>query len=127
VGGVGPEKAGDFVRSASWHSLRQLMLLRNIAIVGQTFAIVVVHELFAIPLPVIALISLTGLLVLFNLATTSWRLQRPSPVTDLEVLAQVVVDIGALTALLYLSGGATNPFVGMFLIPLTIAAASARE
>ena len=123
VGGIGPEKAGDFVRSASWHSLRQLMLLRNIAIVGQTFAIMVVHELFAIPLPVIALISLTGLLVLFNLATTSWRLQRPSPVTDLEVLAQVVVDIGALTALLYLSGGATNPFVGMFLIPLTIAAA----
>ena len=123
MGGVGPERAGDLGRSASWHSLRQLMLLRNIVIVGQTFAIVVVHELFAVPLPLIALISLAGLLVLFNLATTLWRLKRPSPVTDLEVLAQIVVDIGALTALLYLSGGATNPFVGMFLVPLTIAAA----
>ena len=123
MGGVGPEKAGVLVRSASWHSLRQLMLLRNIVIVGQTFAIVVVHELFAVPLPLIALISLTGLLVLFNLATTFWRLQQPQPVTDLEVLAQIVVDIGALAALLYLSGGATNPFVGLFLIPLTIAAA----
>jgi two-component system sensor histidine kinase RegB len=99
------------------------MLLRNIAIVGQTLAIIVVHELFAVPLPLIALISLTGVLVLLNLAATFWRLQRPSPVTDLEVLAQIVVDIGALTALLYLSGGATNPFVGMFLMPLTIAAA----
>jgi len=50
VGGVGPEKAGDFVRSASWHSLRQLMLLRNIAIVAQTFAIIIViHELFNRP------------------------------------------------------------------------------
>ena len=123
MGGVGPERASDFVRSASSHSLRQLMLLRNIAIVGQTFAIVVVHELFAVPLPLIALISLAGLLVLFNLATTFWRLQQLQPVTDLEVLAQIVVDVGALAALLYLSGGATNPFVGLFLIPLTIAAA----
>ena len=123
MGGVGPEKAGDLVRSASWHSLRQLMLLRNIAIVGQTFAIILVHELFAVPLPLMALISLAGLLVLFNLATTFWRLQQPQPVTDLEVLAQIVVDVGALAALLYLSGGATNPFVGLFLIPLTIAAA----
>ena len=51
MGGVGPGKAGDFVRSASWHSLRQLMLLlRNIAIVAQTFAIIVViHELFNRP------------------------------------------------------------------------------
>lgn len=46
VGGVGPVKAGDFVRSASWHGLRRLLLLRNIAIVGRAFAIVVViHEL----------------------------------------------------------------------------------
>ena len=39
------------------------------------------------------------------------------------MLTQIVVDVGALAALLYLSGGATNPFVGLFLIPLTIAAA----
>jgi len=99
------------------------MLLRNIAIVGQTFAIAVVHEFFAVPSPLIALVSVAGLLVLFNLATTSWRLRQPRPVTDLEVFAQIVVDICALTALLYLSGGATNPFVGMFLVPLAIAAA----
>jgi two-component system sensor histidine kinase RegB len=99
------------------------MLLRNIAIVGQVLAIAVVHEFFAVPSPLTALLSVAGLLVLFNFATTAWRLRQPSPVTDLEVFAQIVVDVGALTVLLYLSGGATNPFVGMFLMPLTIAAA----
>jgi two-component system sensor histidine kinase RegB len=103
--------------------LRQLMLLRNIAIGGQTFAIAVVHEFFAAPSPLITLLSVAGLLVLFNFATTAWRLRQPRPVTDLEVFAQIVVDVGALSALLYLSGGATNPFAGMFLMPLTIAAA----
>ncbi len=115
---------GGIVQSAPWQSLRQLMLLRNVAIVGQTFAIALVHEFFAAPSPLAVLVSVSGLLVLFNLATTSWRLRQPRPVTDLEVLAQIVVDIGALTTLLYLSGGATNPFAGMFLMPLVIAAAS---
>ena len=50
MGGVAPGKTGEFVRSASSHSLRQLMLLRNIAIVAQTFAIIVIiHELFDRP------------------------------------------------------------------------------
>jgi len=100
------------------------MLLRNVAIVGQTFAIALVHEFFAAPSPLAALVFVAGFLVLFNLATTSWRLRQPRPVTDVEVLAQVLVDVGALTALLYLSGGAANPFAGMFLMPLVIAAAS---
>ena len=115
---------GARLETPPWRSLRQLMLLRNIAIAGQMFAIAVVHEFFAVPSPLIALLSVAGLLVLLNFATTAWRLRQPRPVTDLEVFAQIVVDVGALTALLYLSGGATNPFVGTFLMPLTIAAAS---
>jgi two-component system sensor histidine kinase RegB len=39
------------------------------------------------------------------------------------VLGQIVADIGALTVLLHFTGGATNPFIGAFLVPLTIAAA----
>jgi two-component system sensor histidine kinase RegB len=121
---VVPEETSDLVQAAPWQSLRRLMLLRNIAIAGQTFAIAVVHEFFAVPSPLAVLVSVAGLLVLLNLAATSWRLRQPRPVTDLEVLAQVLVDVGALTALLYLSGGAANPFAGMFLMPLAIAAAS---
>src|SRR5690606_14448600 len=45
------------------------------------------------------------------------------PVSNLEFFAQLLIDIFALTALLYLSGGSTNPFISLYLLPLTIAAA----
>jgi two-component system sensor histidine kinase RegB len=120
--GKGPG-TGGFIQAASRHNLRQLMLLRNIAIVGQTLAILLADGFLAIPLPMAALASVTGFQVLFNLATF-WRLQRSWPVTDLELLTQINVDIAALTVLLYFSGGATNPFVGLFLVPVTITAAT---
>lgn len=105
------------------HNLRQLILLRNIAIVGQAITVIVVDRGFDIPLPMAALASVTGCLLLVNLATF-WRMQQSWPVTDPEVLGQILVDIVALTLLLYFSGGATNPFVGLFLVPVTIAAAN---
>src|SRR5690606_25776034 len=39
-----------------------------------------------------------------------------------EFFAQLVADALILTLLLYLSGGATNPFVSYYLVPITIAA-----
>jgi two-component system sensor histidine kinase RegB len=111
------------VQGMPWHNLRQLMLLRNFTIVAQIFGIAAVDRGVLIPLPLPALASVTGFLVLFNL-WTFWRLQRPWPARELEVLSQVVVDIGALTALLYFSGGAANPFAGLFLVPLAITAVS---
>jgi two-component system sensor histidine kinase RegB len=103
--------------------LRQLVLLRNFMIVAQIFAILAVDRGFAIPLPPAALTCVTVFLVLFNLGTF-WRLQRPWSASELELLGQVVVDIGALALLLYFSGGATNPFAVLFVMPLAISAAS---
>ncbi len=68
------------------------------------------------------LASIVGLLAGVNLFTW-WRLSRPWPVTDPELFAQIAVDVLTLGALLYFSGGSTNPFVSLFLLPLTITAA----
>lgn len=54
---------------------------------------------------------------------TYWRLQQAWPVTDLEYFGQLLFDIIGLTTLLYFSGGANNPFVSYYLVPLTISAA----
>jgi two-component system, sensor histidine kinase RegB len=66
-----------------------------------------------------------GTLVIFTVLNviTFWRLKQAWPVTDLEYFIQLLVDVLALTALLYFSGGATNPFVSYYLVPLTICAA----
>ncbi|MGH8346486.1 MAG: ATP-binding protein, partial [Pseudomonas sp.] len=47
---------------------------------------------------------------------TSW------PVTELEYALQLACDLFIHSALLYFSGGSTNPFVSYYLVPLTIAA-----
>ena len=52
-----------------------------------------------------------------------WRLSNKWPVTDQEYLLHLLVDLSLLTALLYFSGGATNPFVSYYLVPLSISAA----
>ena len=52
------------------------------------------------------------------------RLRRKLPVSSVEFFAQLMVDVFALTALLYFSGGSTNPFISLYLLPLTIAAAA---
>jgi two-component system sensor histidine kinase RegB len=56
-------------------------------------------------------------------AFTFWRLRKPWPVTDGEFFGQLLVDAGSLSLLLYCSGGATNPFVSYYLVPLAIAGA----
>jgi two-component system sensor histidine kinase RegB len=114
-----------FIQAASRHNLRQLMLVRNIAIAGQVVVVLVVAGCLRVPLPIAELASVTGFLVVFNLAAL-WRLKRPWAVTELEVLGQILVDVAAITALLYFSGGTTNPFAGLYLVPVTIAAASLR-
>jgi len=50
------------------------------------------------------------------------RLRSGSEVGNREFLAHLSIDVGALSGLIYLTGGASNPFVLLFLLPVTIAA-----
>lgn len=103
--------------------LRQLVLLRAIAIAGQIITVAFVNGALDIPLPLAPLAAGIGFLALFNLAT--WlRLGLRRPVSDGELFAQILVDVGVLTVLLYFTGGAANPFAAMYVLPLTVAAAA---
>ena len=53
---------------------------------------------------------------------TWWRLRHPMPVSDIELLMQLLLDMGVLSVLFYKAGGYTNPFVWMYLLPLIVAA-----
>ncbi len=109
-----PVLAGD--------NLRQLVLFRTIAITGQIITVAFVHGSLEIPLPLFALAGAIGFLALFNLAT--WlRLRLPGPVSERELFMQMLVDVAIFTALLYFTGGATNPFAGMYVLSLAVAAA----
>lgn len=101
--------------------LRRLFVLRVYAVAGQAAAIGIVHYGLEIPLPLVPMGAVVGLLALFNLAT--WvRLRQPWPITALEFFAHLLADVAALTLLLFYSGGSTNPFASLYLLPIIIAA-----
>lgn len=111
-----------FVQGSARHNLRQLVVMRNIAITAQTLTVLVAHKALDMALPLWAMGLTILALLLFNLKT--WlRLSTTEPVTDRELLFQLLVDVAALSLLLAMAGGGTNPFIGMLLLPLAITAA----
>ncbi|MGU7783387.1 ATP-binding protein [Burkholderia sp. PU8-34] len=103
-------------------NLSHLFWLRNLAIIGQLVTIGVVQTYFGVHLPLPAMLMVIALEIVFN-ALTWVRVLRARPETNFELLGQLWVDLGALSALLFLSGGTTNPFVSLYLPSLAIAAA----
>lgn len=104
-------------------NLWRLFMLRNIAIVVQSMTMAGVYYGLDIDLALTQMVSIIVVLTLVN-ALTWLRLKQPWPVTDIEFFAQLLVDVMALTALLFYSGGSANPFVSLYLLPLIIAAAT---
>ncbi|KVC26430.1 ATP-binding protein [Burkholderia pseudomultivorans] len=103
-------------------NLSHLFWLRNLAIIGQLVTIGVVQTYFGVHLPLPAMLMVIALEIVFN-GLTWVRVLRARPETNFELLGQLWVDLGALSALLFLSGGTTNPFVSLYLPSLAIAAA----
>ncbi|MDA7414790.1 ATP-binding protein [Xenophilus arseniciresistens] len=102
-------------------NLQQLIQLRWIAVFGQIVTIEVVHYGFGIAIPLQQMLAVLAALIGFNvLSLLRWRTRRP--VTSAELLVGLLVDVGMLTAQLYLSGGAANPFVFLYLLQVILAA-----
>ncbi|MFV0276863.1 MAG: ATP-binding protein [Parahaliea sp.] len=102
--------------------MRSLLAIRTIALLGQagvmTWVVLTGHyseHTRALGLILLALILVT--------AVSMWRTTRPWPVSQAEFLAQLLVDVFGWTALMYCAGGADNPFVSYFIVPLAVAAA----
>jgi two-component system, sensor histidine kinase RegB len=107
--------------SAARQNLRQLSIIRNIALGGQLLALLFFSQIQDIGLPVITLsvvLALYGIVI----AATWWRSFQSPAITEPEFFSHLLIDILFFTALLYFSGGASNPFVSYYLVPISIAA-----
>ena len=106
------------------HHLRQLTTIRYIALGGQTLALLIVA--FAYPIDRLPISLLSGITVIFAILNTLtlWRTRQKKPISEREFFGHLMLDIVGLTILLYFSGGATNPFISYFLVPVSIAAAT---
>jgi two-component system sensor histidine kinase RegB len=101
--------------------MQRLLWLRGMLLAVLALALPLAALGFGIALPwgwMLAVAATTAALTLH----AGLRLRRQVAVTERALFAQLLVDVGALSALLYLSGGPSNPFVSLYLLPLVIAA-----
>src|SRR5512142_1112374 len=111
-----------FASQTGHHHLRRLVALRGITIAAQCAVLALARMALDIQLPWLPLFATVAALLLLELLT--WlRLRSGRPVGNAELFAQLCADVLALAVLIYFSGGSTNPFISLFLLPLVIAAA----
>ena len=105
--------------SASIYNLWRLFLLRILMILVALAGIGIARYVLHMHLSLASLFVVISGLVLFNIVV--WlRTRSAASVTDNEIFFQLLVDVCALAAILYFTGGATNPFIILFIFPLAI-------
>lgn len=109
---------------ASRLNLWCLVLIRVLVLALQvtSVALCYVYKLFDLPWEILivtfAASIILCILTVIRLNYISW------PISDIEYTIQLSYDLTIHCILLYCTGGATNPFVSYFLVPVTIAAAT---
>jgi two-component system, sensor histidine kinase RegB len=131
---LSPLRASDVPSGSLWlaggentarQGLRLLGVLRLLAPLTQGLTMLVAAQMLHVHLPERALWLLLGVQVL--LAALTWaRLAWGPRVGALELMVQVHVDILMFTAVLYFTGGASNPFAPLFVLPMAITASAQR-
>lgn len=105
--------------------IQVIIALRSIAITIQLLLILFVNLGLAYQLPWTPLVSVISLEILFTLSSYLYYHHNhlsEKKSSQKAILIQISADIIFLSLLLFFSGGATNAFVSLLLIPIAIAA-----
>ncbi|MSU89437.1 ActS/PrrB/RegB family redox-sensitive histidine kinase [Rhodobacteraceae bacterium 2CG4] len=105
----------------NWVRLRTLIYLRWLAVAGQATAVLVAAWHLDIALPLDRCLLLIGLSAAFNVGAS---LVQPANarLNQRAALLTLLYDLAQLTALLYLTGGISNPFATLILAQTIISA-----
>ena len=106
---------------ANRRNMLLLIQLRWLAVAGQMATILLVQYVMHIPLPVLWLLAAPAGLVLVNLISAPLTARREE-VEDQALMIALLADVAALTWLLFLTGGAANPFVALYLLQVVLGA-----
>ncbi len=105
----------------SWLRLRTLILLRWLAILGQTAAVLTAAPLLGLRVPLGPCALVIGAAVAFNVTAMAGT-TRDRRLTEREATLTLLFDVGQLGTLLLLTGGISNPFALLMIAPVTISA-----
>lgn len=95
--------------------------MRVSAITGKLITILFVHFVLGLSLPLGPMLLIVAGLAAWNGVVFIRLRSAPEQITHYEVLFHLLIDVAALTALLGLAGGPSNPFVSLYLVPVALA------
>ncbi|HVA34690.1 MAG TPA: ActS/PrrB/RegB family redox-sensitive histidine kinase [Stellaceae bacterium] len=102
-------------------SLRMLVLIRWVAVIGQAAALLVVHYALGFALPLSAALGVVAVSALLNVV--AWISNRAAArLGNREAAIYLAFDTLQLGVLLFLTGGLQNPFAMLMLAPVTVSA-----
>ena len=102
-------------------NLYRLGLIRAVVLLGQFVALMYFSYFKPIGLPTGSIAIVLAIYASVT-AATMYRSRLNIPIADGEFFIHLLVDIGFFSVLLYFSGGAANPFISYYLIPISISA-----
>lgn len=100
-------------------------MIRSILVGSLLCAVLGLRFFTSLELPWTPLLALLLVMVFINLGLF-FRFRSGWPASEIEFFANLLLDVFFLTAVLYFTGGSTNPLVSYYLIPLIISAAVLR-
>jgi two-component system sensor histidine kinase RegB len=115
----------DLPRRGRGLTLRTLIILRWLAILGQSATVVVAAGMLHFPLPIWQCLLVIAASVIVNMTSVARLRQTDSRLPDgRQTAIHLGFDILQLSVLLALTGGLENPFCLLLVAPVTVAAAS---
>ncbi|MCA9624883.1 MAG: HAMP domain-containing histidine kinase, partial [Myxococcales bacterium] len=102
-------------------NLQWLLRLRFGEAFGQAMVILFVSECMDINLPTLALLGVVAAVAVTNVVIAAWARRAPT-ITERAVAGVLSLDVLLLTVILWLSGGAFNPFNFLYLVHIALAA-----
>ncbi|MEO1197619.1 MAG: ActS/PrrB/RegB family redox-sensitive histidine kinase [Pseudomonadota bacterium] len=101
--------------------LQTLIRLRWIAVAGQTITLLWVNDVLGFPVPIAACLAIVLCSACLNIVLTV-RFPMTHRLSIRSAMAYLTYDVLQLAALLALTGGLTNPFAFLIVVPVLIAA-----
>jgi two-component system, sensor histidine kinase RegB len=102
-------------------SLRKLVLIRWVAVIGQAATLIVIHYGLGFHLPIKSAFAVVAASAVLNAAASLPR-SAGARLGDREAALYLAYDTLQLGLLLYLTGGLQNPFAMLMLAPVTVSA-----
>jgi len=103
-------------------AIQRVFLLRTIAIILQLSSVIAINFIMSLQIALLPLLIIIVIESLFHVCSIYYFKNRTAD--HKGILIQILADVTFLTILMYYSGGATNAFVSLLLMPIVIAAIS---